>query len=98
MGVDLSFLAPLGSFLAPLGSFLVIVGGGAVWMFNRADRRREQRETGVIGILKAQNAELKAESRSRERDGNRWRDQLIGARIKPDPENWTDWESLTSEP
>jgi hypothetical protein len=80
------------SFLAPLGTFLGVLGGGAVWLFNRADKQRTERETSVIGLLKTQNESLKAEARSRFRDGAKWRDQLLLAGLTPDPEEWTDWE------
>lgn len=87
------------SFLAPLGGFLTVLGGGAVWLFNRADRRREHQERSALGILKAQNAallrqlvEAQHESKSRLRDGTKWREQLIKHGLNPDPADWADME------
>jgi uncharacterized membrane protein len=88
------------SFLAPLGTFLGVLGGGAVWLFNRADKQREARESSVIALYKEQNGTLRQqlqaaerESKSRLRDGTKWREQLIEHQIKPDPEEWTDMEN-----
>lgn len=85
------------SFLGPLGTFLALLGGGIVWLFNRADKQREARENSAIGILKNQNSallrqlrEAQHESKSRLRDGNKWREQLIKNGLIPDPGDWAD--------
>ena len=84
-------------FLAPLGTFLGVIGAGAAWLFNRADKQREARETGVIALYKEQNGTLRqqlaaaeAESTQRLKDGTKWREQLIKHQIEPDPAEWTD--------
>lgn len=85
------------SFLAPLGTFLGVLGGAAVWLFNRADRQRAERETSVIALYKDQNGTLRqqlaaaeAESTQRLKDGTKWREQLIKHQIEPDPAEWTE--------
>lgn len=87
------------SFLAPLGTFLGVIGAGAAWLFNRADKKRAERETSVISLYKDQNgtlrqqlADAEAESKQRLKDGTKWREQLIEHQIKPDPAEWTEPE------
>jgi len=81
--------------LAPLGGFLTVVGGGIAWLVNRADKKRDAREAQVIQTLKDRIEELKKTVASlnrklsrRTRTGDKWREQLIEAHIKPDPDEW----------
>ena len=81
--------------LGPLGGFLGVLGGGIVWLVNRADKRRDSREAEVIQTLKARVQELQDQLAKvtrrlnrRTRAGDRWREQLVAHDIKPDPAEW----------
>lgn len=81
--------------LGPLGGFLGVLGGGVVWLVNRADKKRETREAAVIQTLKDRIEELKKQLAAvtrklsrRTRTGDKWREQLIENHIKPDPAEW----------
>ena len=81
--------------LGPLGGFLGVLGGGIVWLVNRADKRRDSREAEVIQTLKARVQELQEQLAKvtrrlnrRTRAGDRWREQLVENHIKPDPAEW----------
>lgn len=74
---------------------LATIGGGAWKLIDRADKKREKRETAVEELLKAQAAKAEALAASVERRYSRlhatatkWREQLIANKIDPLPADW----------
>lgn len=76
--------------LIPLGAFLGVIGGGAWKLIDRADKKRERRESAVEELLKAQNARLEAE-REREREAAAKRERQLKrelSRVKAHAGKW----------
>ncbi len=74
---------------------LVACGGGAKVLIDRADKKRERRESAVEALLTARIAELVKRVKSLVRYNSRikaaagkWREQLIANDIQPDPAEW----------
>lgn len=74
---------------------LATIGGGAWKLIDRADKKREKRETAVEELLKAQAAKAEALAASVERryarlhaTATKWREQLIAHKIDPLPADW----------
>ena len=88
--------------ITALTGVLLALGGGTWKLIQRADARREKRETSVEALLKercdsfqAQIDSAKAQYERERKDHSRmkatagkWREQLIANGITPDPANW----------
>lgn len=91
--------------LGPLGLFLSTIGGGVVWLLNRADRNRTERRDEVLKAADERIAEkdkdiaerderighLTAELRAANAERHAWYWQLRDNGIEPDP-GWREAE------
>lgn len=89
-------------FITAITAAVIALGGGAKYLIDRADKKRERREVAVETLLKAQVAELRTQLEEKEEElrsknqyaskiksaAGKWREQLVAAGIKPLPEDW----------
>ena len=76
--------------ITALTAAFVALGGGAWKLIDRADKKRERRESAVEELLKAQNARLEAE-REREREAAAKRERQLKrelSRVKAHAGKW----------
>lgn len=96
--MDSQFITATTGFIGAVVALLGAIGGGIAFLIRRADKKRETGETRMLNNLKGQIRDLKALGRWKDqiiqlqqRDGNKWREQLLRADIDPKPADWTEW-------
>lgn len=86
-------------FITAVVGGLAVLGGGAKYVIDRADKKRERREIKVEELLKSRVSALELAAKAAKRHAarvesaaRRWREQLIDHDIKPDPADWPEEE------